>query len=71
MCKENPSWCALCNEKDHTWNKITNTKAFLVPGIGLQSWKGQMEVVKYEAHDVGLGVEVLQSGFYMTKMLVV
>ena len=42
MCKENPSWCALCNEKDHAWNKITNTKAFLVPGVGLQSWKGRM-----------------------------
>ena len=30
-----------------------------------------MEVVKYEAHDVGLGLEALQSGFYINNMLVV
>ena len=72
MCLVNPNFCDLdCQVEDHAWNRITNTKAFLTAGIGLQSWKGRMEVSKFEAHDVGLAVEALQSGFWINNMLVV
>lgn len=72
MCALNENWCNLdCSREDNAWNLVTDNKAFLVPGVGLQSWKGRMEVKRFEAHDVGLGLEALQSGFWIHNMLVV
>ena len=62
------SWCGGTEE---AWNKITNSKAFLVPSVGLNSWSGRAEIIGFEAHDVGLGLEALASGFWIHNMLVV
>lgn len=73
----NKDWCAAgncngyCQPEDQSWIRITNSKAFLVPSVGLNSWSGRMEVIKYEAHDVGLALEALESGFWIDQMLVV
>lgn len=53
-----------------TENRITNTKVFLTPNVGIGSWSGKMEVINYEAHDVGLSLEALQSGFWIDQMTV-
>jgi len=60
-----------CQLYDQAWNKITNSKTYLVPSVGIGSWSGRMEVVGYEAHDVALGLEALESGFWIDDMLVV
>ena len=61
-------WCA---ENEQLWFRMTNTKAFLVPSVGLGSWSGRMEIVGFEAHDVGLSIEALASGFWIDNMLAV
>jgi len=58
---------SLCTNP--AWLRITNSKAFLVPSVGLNSWSGRMEVIKYEAHDVGLALESLEKGFWIDQML--
>jgi len=58
-----------CPQLERAWNRITNTKVFLTPGTGISSWNGGMEVVKYDAHDVGLGLASLSpTGFWIDKM---
>ena len=58
-----------CPQLERAWNRITNTKVFLVPGTGISSWNGGMEVVKYDAHDVGLGLASLSpTGFWIDQM---
>jgi hypothetical protein len=61
-------WCA---EYEQLWFRMTNSKAFLVPSVGLGSWSGRMEIVGFEAHDVGLSVEALAAGFWIDNMLAV
>jgi hypothetical protein len=53
-----------------TQNLVTNSKVFLTPNVGIGSWSGRMDVVKYEAHDVGLALEALVSGFWIDQMAV-
>jgi hypothetical protein len=53
-----------------TWNRITNSKVYQVPNVGIGSWSGQMEVVGYECHDIGLALEALESGFWIDHMKV-
>jgi hypothetical protein len=52
------------------WNRITNSKTFLVANVGIGSWSGRMEVIDYECHDVGLALEALVNGFWIDNMLV-
>jgi len=59
-----------CSSENQAYNRMTNTKAYLVPSVGLNSWSGRMEIIGFEGHDVGLGLEALESGFYVTDMLV-
>lgn len=61
-------WCA---EHEKLWVRMTNTKAFLAPNVGLGSWSGRMEIVGFEAHDVGLAIEALEAGFWIDNMLAV
>ena len=60
-----------CAPTNHRWLRITNSKAYLTPSAALNSWSGRMEIVGYEAHDTGLGMSALASGFWMDDMLVV
>ena len=59
------------NDCIDAWNRITNSKVFLVANAGLNSWSGRMEVVKYETHDVGLALEALVAGFWIDQMVAV
>jgi hypothetical protein len=52
------------------WNRITNSKIFLVANVGIGSWSGRMEVIDYECHDVGLSLEALEAGFWIANMVV-
>jgi hypothetical protein len=61
-------WCA---DQEQLWVRITNTKVFLVPSVGLGSWSGRMEILGFEAHDVGLSIEALAAGFWIDNMLAV
>jgi hypothetical protein len=69
--------CALgncdygCPVEKRAFIRITNTKAFLASGVGLNSWTGAMEVVGYEAHDTGLTLESLATAFWIDKALMV
>ena len=65
-CVEDPE----TGDCDRTENHITNSKAFMVANVGIGSWSGRMDVVKYEAHDTGLAIEALESGFYIDQMSV-
>lgn len=62
-----------CTEEDgvctRAWNRITNSKAFLVAGVGIGSWSGGMEVLSYECHDCGLAAEALVDGFWIDDMV--
>ena len=61
--------CNCYDPVDHLWVPITNTKAFLNAGVGLGSWSGRLEIIRYEAHDNGLSLEALESGFWIDQML--
>uniref|UniRef100_A0A7S4S4Y0 G8 domain-containing protein n=1 Tax=Ditylum brightwellii TaxID=49249 RepID=A0A7S4S4Y0_9STRA len=58
-----------CQPYDQHWNRISNSKTFLVPGPGMNSWSGRAEIVGYESHDNGLSLEALESGFWIDNML--
>lgn len=59
-----------CQEYNMAWNRISNSKVFLVPSTGLNSWSGRGEIIGFEAHDVGLGLEALSDGFGINNLLV-
>jgi len=58
-----------CSHKDRRWLTMTNSKAYLNAGVGLNSWTGRMELLGFEAHDNGLAVEALSGGFWMDELL--
>mmetsp|Transcript_11766 Transcript_11766/g.14644 ORF Transcript_11766/g.14644 Transcript_11766/m.14644 type:complete len:1149 (-) Transcript_11766:779-4225(-) len=60
---------SYCASQDQSWVQLTNSKVFLVPGAGINSWSGRMEVIGYESHDNGLSLEALESGFWIDNML--
>ena len=62
---------AYCLDYNQLWIRMTNTKSFLASGVGFNSWSGRMEVIGYEAHDVGLALEALAAGFWIDNMLTV
>jgi len=70
-------WCAAgncngyCQPTDQAWNLLEQNKAFLTPGPGMNSWSGRAEIVGYETHDVGLALEALESGFWISDLLAV
>ena len=49
---------------------IEQTKVFLSRGVGLSHWGRRMEVIGFEAHDVGLGLAILADKGYLTEALV-
>lgn len=74
-CKVNA--CALgdcdygCPVEDRAFIRITNSKTFLVYGVGFNSWSGAMEVVGWESHDTGLSLESLAEAFWIDNALAV
>ena len=42
---------------------LTNTKAFLSRGVGLNHWGSHPEIIGFEAHDVGLSISILGNGY--------
>jgi hypothetical protein len=74
-CNVDP--CALgdcnygCPHYEQAYIKMTNTKTYLAAGTGFNSWSGAMEILSYEAHDVGLSLESLADGFWIDDMLAV
>ena len=61
----------FCFPSEYAWILVTNTKAYLTRGAAFNSWSGRMEVIRYEAHDVGLSLNALENGFWIDNMLVV
>jgi len=59
-----------CSEGEKAWFKLTNNKAFLTASPGMNSWSGRMEVTYFEAHDVALGIEAIESGFGIDNFFV-
>jgi hypothetical protein len=70
MC-ETGNCDASCPEDQQTSIRLTNTKAFLAAGPGLNSWTGPIEIIGWESHDTGLGLESISDGFWLDKALVV
>lgn len=60
-----------CPEYDLDAVRFTNTKTFLVPSVGLNSWSGRIEISGYESHDIALTMEALSDGFWLDKALTV
>jgi len=60
-----------CAVENHAWVRLTNSKAWLVPSVGLNSWTGRIELVGMELADTGLAVEALSGGAWIDNMLVV
>lgn len=58
-----------CQPYERAWLQVSNSKAFLAPGVGFGSWSGRMEVLGYECHDCGLSLESLSGGFWINNML--
>lgn len=69
MC-QNGGCGNYCQSYNKAWNKISNSKVFLVPSTGMNSWSGRAEILGFEAHDVGLGIESLSGGFGIDNFLV-
>jgi hypothetical protein len=62
---------APCPADQQTSIRLTNTKAFLVAGAGLNSWTGPIEIIGWESHDTGLALESISDGFWLDKALIV
>ena len=62
---------AYCYEGERAWNKFSNSKVFMTASPGLNSWSGRAIVVRFEAHDVALGLEALEDGFGIDQLLVI
>jgi hypothetical protein len=60
-----------CPVEEKAFLRVTNSKAFLVAGVGLNSWTGTMEIVGWESHDTGLAIESLAESFWIDKALAV
>ena len=69
-CVENNNCGSYCYEGERAWYKLTNNKVFMTASPSLNSWSGRMEVIRFEAHDVALGMEALQDGFGIDQLLV-
>ena len=69
FCATDPDCHGWCDPGDMLWIRMTNSKAFLSAGVGLNSWSGRMELIGFESHDNGLSVEALESGFWIDNML--
>jgi len=69
-CSENNNCDAYCYEGQRAWYKLTNNKVFMTASPSLNSWSGRMEVIRFEAHDVALGMEALEDGFGIDQLLV-
>jgi hypothetical protein len=70
-CGEPSYTCDYCPETGWRWFRLTNTKTFLTAGVGLNSWTGRLEIIKYESHDSRLSLEAISDGFWMDNALVV
>jgi len=70
-CVANNNCNAYCQEWERVPIEVTNTKAFLAPGVGFGSWSGNMDITGYECHDCGLSMESLSDGFWINNMLTV
>mmetsp|Transcript_20238 Transcript_20238/g.42749 ORF Transcript_20238/g.42749 Transcript_20238/m.42749 type:complete len:1211 (-) Transcript_20238:513-4145(-) len=58
-----------CRTTDDLWMTLRSTKVYLTMGNGLTHWGKRVEIIKYEASDVGLGLSIL--GFdWVDQMLV-
>jgi G8 domain len=60
-------WCPF---EMQAFVRLSNSKAFLIPSVGLNSWSGRMEILGYESHDSALSIEALEPGFWVDDMLV-
>ena len=61
---------SFCREWEQAWMRVSNSKAFLTPGVGLNSWSGRLDVVGFECHDCGLAMAALSSdGFSAHNVL--
>lgn len=49
---------------------ISNSKTFLIPGVGANSWLGGVDWLGFESHDNGMALEALSRGFWVDNMLV-
>lgn len=45
------------------FTRLTNTKVFLLRGVGINHWGTRPELVGFEAHDVGLAASILGVGW--------
>ena len=72
-CNGKPGSCGnFCRPREQAWVQVSNSKAFLVAGVGFGSWSGRMDVLGYESHDCGLSMESQSSdGFSARDMLAV
>jgi hypothetical protein len=56
MCATSGGCDDWCPSEKRAWIKLNNSKAFLTPSNGLNSWSGRMEVLGLEVHDMGLSI---------------
>jgi hypothetical protein len=56
MCATSGGCDDWCPSDKRAWIQLNNSKAFLTPSNGLNSWSGRMEVLGFEAHDMGLSL---------------
>ena len=65
------------DEQDHTcvvankaFTRFDDTKVFLSRGVGMSHWGVRVEVVGFEAHDVGLSLAILAEKGHLSNALV-
>jgi hypothetical protein len=70
-CLSSAGCGSYCSQSQQAWMSVSNTKAFLTPGIGLNSWGGRIDVVGFECHDCGLSIQAQATdGFSAHDVLV-
>ena len=71
-CLSSAGCGSFCSPWEQAWMRVSNSKAFLTPGIGLNSWGGRLDVDGFECHDCGLSIQALATdGFSAHNVLAV
>lgn len=69
MCATSGGCDDWCPPDQRAWIQLYNSKAFLTPAVGLNSWSGRIEILGFEVHDMGLSLEALEAGVLIDRLL--
>eukprot|EP00475_Leptophrys_vorax_P012438 TRINITY_DN1888_c0_g1_i1.p1 TRINITY_DN1888_c0_g1~~TRINITY_DN1888_c0_g1_i1.p1 ORF type:complete len:1154 (-),score=257.11 TRINITY_DN1888_c0_g1_i1:36-3497(-) len=57
-CSVDTTVSVYCSAANYVWTRFEDNKVFLTNGRGMQHWGNRAEIIRFEAHDCGLSMNV-------------